>query len=98
MMNYTSSQFGYLLLASLFDFCGLCCQVIATQADKVGFVALIGYSVVFYAFLADAFILKETIAGMQLIGSLIIAGTTIGTAAYKLYMEGKEEELRNELE
>jgi hypothetical protein len=30
MMNYTATQFGYLTLASLFDFCGLCCQVVAT--------------------------------------------------------------------
>ena len=97
-MNYTSKQFGYLFLASLFDFCGLCCQVVATQADKVGFVALIGYSVVFYAFLADAFILKETVAGMQLIGALVIAATTIGTAAYKLYLEKKEEEMKLEQE
>ena len=51
--EYTARQYGICLAASLFDTVGLICFTTAYQADASGFVALISFMNIVYAYICD---------------------------------------------
>ena len=51
------------MLCALLDFSALSCQVIACQSGDLGFVSIIGYSLVLYSFLADLVVFHVTLTG-----------------------------------
>lgn len=76
--------YEYLLLACFFNFIELNSQNIAFQSDSSGFVSVVGYLVVFYGFLADEFVFKRPIAGLELAGACMIFVVTVGVTVFKL--------------
>lgn len=84
--------FGYLLCCLTCDYVGLNAQNIAFQKDSSGFVAIIGYMIIFYGFLADYFIFGFTINGVQIAAALLILGVTVGTSVYKLKQKQSEQQ------
>lgn len=68
---------------------------IAFQSDSSGFVSLIGYINILYAFLCDRIIFNETFSMTEVIGALVILTVTILVTAYKLY---ESEQQKKELD
>ena len=62
LWEYSGEQYGYMLLLSTVNYIGMNCQTIALQNEKSGFVTLLGYIGLVYAFLGDLFIFKESLA------------------------------------
>ena len=70
--EYSGEQYGYTLLLSAVNYFGMNCQTIALQNEKSGFVTLLGYIGLVYAFFGDLFIFKESLAWVELLGILIV--------------------------
>lgn len=68
----------------MLDFISMNSQNIAFQSDSSGFVAVIGYLIVLYGFLADEFIFDSAITGFDLVGACIILFVTVGVTVFKL--------------
>jgi len=66
-------------------------QNIAFQSDSSGFVAVIGYLIVLYGFLADEFIFDSVITGFDLVGACMILFVTVGVTIYKLKQKFDEQ-------
>ena len=81
---HSLQTYGYLFLACMFNFVELNSQNIAFQSDSSGFVSVVGYLVVFYGFLADEFVFKRPIAGLELAGAIMIFTVTVGVTVFKL--------------
>ena len=86
---YTSRQWTLLMTAALIDFVILSASIIATQATSLSFISLIGYLIVFYAFLADIFIFHESFSLMQAQGAASILGATVAVSVLKFCQERK---------
>lgn len=56
VLYLTLEQYGLMVLASFFNTFGLITNTIAMQNEKSGFVTLLGYISVIYAFLGDILI------------------------------------------
>ncbi len=82
--THTLQVYGYLFLACVFNFFELNAQNIAFQSDSSGFVAVIGYMIVFYGFFADEFVFQTPISGFDLAGACMIFVVTVGVTVYKL--------------
>ena len=57
---------------------------IAFQSDNSGFVSLIGYLGIVYAFIADIIIFSESFNWVELLAAIIIVIVTVGTSIYKI--------------
>ena len=68
--DYTGEQFGFTFLLSCVNFIGLNCQTIALQNERSGFITLLGYIGLVYAFLGDIFIFHEKLVWLELLGIL----------------------------
>ena len=82
--TYTADQYKTILLCCFFDFCAVNCQTLAFQNDTSGFVSLIGYMGVIYAFMADVFIFDVTISPVEIVGALLILAITVGVSVTKI--------------
>lgn len=92
--DYTAREYWwylFLLGCMCCDFVGLNAQNIAFQNDSSGFVAIIGYMIVFYGFLADYFIFGLLVNSVQMAGALLIFVVNIGTTVYKLKQQRASE-------
>jgi len=78
------SAYAGLLSMCILDFVSLNSQNIAFQSDSSGFVAVIGYLIIFYGFLADQFIFDSPITGFDLAGATLILLVTVSVTLYKL--------------
>ena len=78
------SVYGGLIIMCVLDFVSLNSQNIAFQSDSSGFVAVIGYLIIFYGFLADQFIFSSPITGFDLAGAALILVVTVSVTLYKL--------------
>ena len=74
----------YLFLMCCFDLTAVCTQQLAFQKDSSGFVAIIGYTVVVYGFLADYFIFQVTPTGLQIAAASLILLVNLVTTVIKL--------------
>jgi len=89
--THSWSIYGYLLLTCFLDFISMNSQNIAFQSDSSGFVAVIGYLIVLYGFLADEFIFDSVITGFDLVGACMILFVTVGVTVYKLKQKFDEQ-------
>jgi len=78
------SAYGGLIMMCILDFVSLNSQNIAFQSDSSGFVAVIGYLIIFYGFLADQFIFDSPITGFDLAGACLILVVTVSVTLYKV--------------
>lgn len=62
----------YGFAAGFINILALLFKIIAFQNERSGFVTLLAYVGLIYAFLGDIFFFKETFGAMELIGVLII--------------------------
>ena len=72
IFKYDFQQYGITIIASFINFATIASQTIAMQNDKPGFVTLLGYIGIVYAFMGDTFIFHETFNGMELLGVGIV--------------------------
>ena len=82
--GYSAKQYGICLAASLFDTVGLICFTVAYQADKSGFVALISFMNIVYAYICDQIFFDERLNAIEFTAALSILLIAIGVAVYKL--------------
>ena len=72
LFSYGGTQYAITLLASMINFGTISCQTIAMQNEKPGFVALLGYIGLVYAFLSDTLLFNETFNVMNLAAIAVI--------------------------
>ena len=82
--SHSWSVYGGLVSMCVLDFISLNSQNIAFQSDSSGFVAVIGYLIIFYGFLADQLIFNSPITGFDLAGAFLILVVTVSVTVYKL--------------
>lgn len=82
-----------MLAATLFDSLAVNSMTIAFQSDSSGFVALISYITIIYAFVSDCTIFKESFSWIELVAALVILVVTVATSVYKI-KEGNKAALR----
>ena len=76
-----------MIFAVSFDVVAVNSMTIAYQSDSSGFVSLISYISVFYAFLGDLLIFKETFTTRELICSMLTLSVIVGVSVYKLIVK-----------
>ena len=76
-------------LSCLCDLIGMYSSFVATQFGTLGFIGLISYSTIVYAFLTDIFIFKEHLDIVEILAASVILLTTIGVSIYKIRVESK---------
>ena len=81
---YTWDQYKMIFLCCFCDFTCVGCQVLAFQNDTSGFVALVGYISIVYAFCADYFIFHEQMAALAIVGASLIFVVTIISSVLKI--------------
>lgn len=81
--TFSTTGFFYLLAGGLFDFISASSNTIAFQSDSAGFVSMVGYMAVVWAFILDFLVFSNLISGFQLICALVIFSTTITISAIK---------------
>ena len=72
IVHYTSEQYGYGFACGVLNVLALIFKIVAYQNERSGFVTLLGYIGLIYAFLGDTFIFNVSFGAMELIGVLII--------------------------
>ena len=72
LFSYDSNQYLISAVASIINFGTISCQTIAMQNERPGFVALLGYIGLVYAFLSDTFIFHERFSPLELAGITLI--------------------------
>lgn len=87
--DYTGRQFGILTCCTLIDYLSLVMMTMAFQYDSSGFVGLMSYMSIVYAYFSDYFLFQQTLNGISLIAALVIMFVAIGVAFYKLMLKRK---------
>lgn len=70
--DYSATQFGWMFLVSVINYIGLNCNTIALQNERSGFITLLGYIGLVYAFLGDWLIFNEVLYLLEICGILVI--------------------------
>ena len=83
MFSYNGTQFLWMIGVSAVNFIGLNASTIAMQNERSGFVTLIGYIGLVYAFLGDMIIFKEQLAWLELLGISIVLCMNIALVCQK---------------
>jgi len=81
--TFSTTGFFYMLAGALFDFISASTTTIAFQSDSAGFVSMVGYVAVVWAFVLDFLVFSNLISGFQLICALVIFSTTITISVIK---------------
>ena len=66
------------------DSMGIISVTIAYQYAESGFISILGYVIIFYAFLADVFLFHAHIEPIVAICALVIAATCLSITIYKM--------------
>ena len=69
---YNGEQWVWTIGLCTINFIGLNCSTIAMQNERSGFITLLGYIGLVYAFLGDIFIFNEKFYWIELLGIIII--------------------------
>ena len=72
LLEYDAGQYMWMLLIAFFNFIGVCSQTIAAQNERSGFVTLLGYIGLVYAFMGDLLIFSEVPNALEVIGVGVI--------------------------
>ena len=86
-VKYSPTQFFYCLLGCLSDCICVYSGLMAAQSGTLGFISLITYTQIVYAFLSDLFIFHENFNLIDLLAAGVIILTTIGVSIYKLKLK-----------
>ena len=86
LMNYTTPQWGQIILISLINAIGLSCHSLVFQFENSAFINLVGYIQIIFAFITDLIIFEYEFGFLELIGASIIAAINI-LAIIKKYSE-----------
>ena len=89
LMSYTGRQYLIAIAASAFDAGSLIGNTIAYQSDRSGFVSLVSYMSIVYAYMSDTLIFRESLRVVELLAAIVILVFAVGVAAYKLYIQNK---------
>ena len=74
LLHYNKEQYLAALLPGILHAGAIYSLTIAMQNERPGFVALIGYMGIVYAFVGDAFIYSQTLYGHEMLGiSILVA-------------------------
>lgn len=84
IFNMSLKCFGYMFAATLADTLTVNAMTIAFQSDSSGFVSLLTYFNVIYAFVADILIFKESFTWVELLAASTILFVTVLSAVVKL--------------
>ena len=90
LMSYTGRQYWIVIAVSAFDAGSMIGNTFAYQSDRSGFVSLISYMSIVYAYMSDTLIFGEGLRAIELIAAIVILVVAVGVAAYKLYIQNKE--------
>ena len=82
--TYSWNVFGVMVASCLIDTLACFMMTMAYQLDTSGFMSLLFYISIVYAYLADVFILEEPIELLEIAGVLLIFVTTFTVAVIKL--------------
>ena len=93
--NYDAQIYLLIVAATVFDSLAVNAVTIAFQSDSSGFVALISYINILYAFVADRVIFHESFSWIELVAALLILMVTVGTSIYKICESNKAKALLN---
>ena len=93
MFNMSAKCAGLMLAATMGDTLAVNSVTIAFQSDSSGFVSLISYISVIYAFLGDCLIFQESFTWVELAAAFAILLVTVGTAVVKLRESGRARRL-----
>ena len=93
--HYDANVYLLMVGAVLLDSMAVNAVTIAFQSSSSGFVALVGYTNILYAFLADLIIFKETFGWLEFTAAGIILCVTVGTSVYKI-REGNRRKLEQQ--
>ena len=72
LLSYDLRQYCWILLASAFGFIADAAAIIATQNERSGFITLICYIELVYAFLGDLLFFSELPGALEIVGVLLI--------------------------
>jgi drug/metabolite transporter (DMT)-like permease len=81
LFQFTSSTWNYLYVAGVTNCIAIYLFTYSTQRAKSATVALLRYIGVFYSFLVDLIIFKETFTVLQLLGVFLVLSTNIASIA-----------------
>ena len=84
ILNYPPQVYLFMTAGVLCDSIALNCYTMAFQSDGSGFVALLSYLNILYAFVADRLIFQESFTLMELLATIVILIVTVGVSIYKL--------------
>ena len=93
LFHYDKDVYLLMLGATLFDSLTVNSVTIAYQSDSSGFVALISYVGILYAFASDQIIFHESFTILELLAAIVILVVTVCMSVYKI-REGKRAKLR----
>ena len=82
--TFEAETYGIICAAGLTDAVLINSLTIAFMNDRSGFVSLLTYMFIFYAFVADVVFFDERIIVLELTGAIIILLTTFTVSAIKL--------------
>ena len=85
--SYSRDQYLKMLVAVMFDTIGVNCMTIAYQSDGSGFVSLLSYISIVYAFVGDLIIFNEIFTIIQILCSFTILGIIVGVSVAKLKLK-----------
>ena len=72
VFSYNATQYGWIFGVAAVNFIGLVANTIATQNERSGFITLIGYIGLVYAFMGDLLIFEEKLAWLEVLGISIV--------------------------
>ena len=87
LWSYDGEQYAWMCGLSTINFFGLNAALIAMQNERSGFVTMMGYIGVVYAFLGDILIFNEKLAWLEVVGILIVLTMNISLVCSKFQKE-----------
>ena len=92
IFSYTGRMYAICAISSALDNLCLYLFIIAFTADTSGFVSLLSYTRIVWAYLTDILIFDQELKVSQLVAALVILSVAISVALYKLLHAKKKEE------
>ena len=89
--SYSSEAYAFASASTLFDAASLCLITVAYQSDKSGFVALLMYLNIVWAYLADILLLDESLNVIEFMAALTILLIAISITFFKLRRQSEQE-------
>ena len=86
-LNYTFLQYIIVVFSCVADSVAIYCGLVAASSGTLGFIGLIGYTQIVYAFITDLCLFDESLQLFQMLAASVILFTTIIISVYKIFSE-----------